>query len=107
MSMARWLAWAEACGKPPTFPTSSSLLIWRASFTVLPLTNSVMAEPQAIAGTQPLARKRISAMRFASNFVVSKLFSNLRLSSRMSPQAGFSRRAVESGASTSPAFRGF
>jgi len=107
VSIARWLAWSEACGRPPIFRTNSPLLICRASSTLLPFANSVIADAQAIAGTQPLARKRISAMRLSSGFVFSNPFSNLRLSSRMSPQAGFSRRAVRSGASISPAFRGF
>src|ERR1700704_1675915 len=70
VSIARWLAWPEACGSPPTLRTNSSLLTCRASSTFLPLTNSVMADPQAIAGTQPLARKRTSAMRLPSNLRV-------------------------------------
>jgi hypothetical protein len=98
VSIARWLAWAEAWGRPPTVRTSSSLLTRRASSTVLPLASSVMAEPQAMAGTQPLARKRISTMRLPSSF---------KVSSKMSPQTGFSRRAARSGDLTSPAFRGF
>jgi len=98
VSIARWLAWAAAWGRPPTFWTKSSLLTWRAWSTLLPFASSVIAEPQAIAGTQPLARKRMSAMRLPSSFSVS---------SRMSPQAGFSKRAVRSGASILPAFRGF
>jgi hypothetical protein len=102
VSIARWLAWEEASGKPPILRISPSLVTRRASSTVLPLINSVMADPQAIAGTQPFARKRISAMRVPSSFV----FSNLALSSRMSPQIGFSNCALASGASICPALRG-
>lgn len=113
MSIARWLAWAEACGKPPSFRTNSSLLNLRASSRLLPFANSVIAEPQAIVGTQPLARKRMSTMRALSDFVFSNLglsnlgLPNLRLSSRTSPQTGFSNCAVESGSAIAPAFRGF
>jgi hypothetical protein len=51
-----------------------------------------------MAGTQPLARKRISVMRPSAIFSVS--FST-------SPQAGLSNRAAASGLVTVPALRGF
>ena len=98
VSTARWLAWADAGGRPPTFQTNSSLLTRRASSTVLPLINSVRAEPHAIEGTHPLARKRMSAICFPDSLTVSF---------RTSPQAGFSNCAEASGVSTSPALRGF
>ena len=118
VSMARWLAWAEACGKPPSFRTNSSLLNLRASSMLLPFANSVIADPQAIVGTQPFARKQMSTMRALSDLVfsssgsanlgVSNLgLSNLRLSSRTSPHTGFFNCAVESGSAIAPAFRGF
>ena len=97
MSIAKWLAWVDAGGKPPTLPTRSSLLTCCASLMVLPLTNSVMADPQAIAGTHPLARKRMSAICPPASFAVSF---------RTSPQAGLSNCAEASGVSTSPTLRG-
>ena len=98
VSIDKAAAWLDASGTPPTFRSRSSTVIARASSTLLPLANSVIAEPHAIDGTQPFARKRMSAIRWPSSF---------KLSSRMSPHAGFSRRAVESGCSISPGFRGF
>jgi len=46
--------------KTSELPINSSRLTRRASSRLLPIANSVMAEPHAMAGTQPLARKRIS-----------------------------------------------
>ena len=97
-SIAREPACPEAAGKPPTFANRSSAPIFRAAATVLPFANSVIADPHAIAGTHPFARKRISAIRSPSNF---------KLSSNTSPHAGFSNCAVASAVSTMPLFRGF
>jgi len=97
-SIARWPAWLDASGNPATFVNNSSLVICRAAAKDFPFANSVIAEPQAMDGTHPLARKRMSAIRSPSNF---------KLSSRTSPHTGFSTRARASGVSTSPAFRGF
>ena len=96
-SIARWLAWLDASGSPPTALTSSSRINFRASTTVFPLTSSVSADPQAIAATQPLALKRISAMRPSATLTVS---------SKTSPQAGFSIRADASAPATDPALCG-
>jgi len=70
----------EASGKPPIFSMRSSLRTLRASSRVFPWTSSVSAEPHAIAGTQPFARKRTSVMPPAAALAVNW---------RMSPQAGF------------------
>ncbi len=64
---------------------------------VFPLISSVSAEPHAIAGTHPLARKVTSMMRSASS---------LAISLSTSPQAGFSTCADRSGETKVPAFRG-
>ena len=92
-SIARWLACDDAGGNSPTVRSNSSRLSFRASSTLLPRTNSVSAEPHAIAATQPLARKRISAIRPSAIFIVS---------SRMSPHAGFSMRAEASASAIVP-----
>ncbi len=80
-SQASWAACPEAGGRPPTARTMSSLPIARACGTDFPSANWVTAEAQAMAGTQPLARNRISPIWPPSI---------LADSSRISPQAGFS-----------------
>ena len=64
-STANWAACPDAAGNPPTFSATVSLVIATASSTVLPETSSVINDPHAIAGTHPLARKRISRMHAA------------------------------------------
>lgn len=96
--MARWAAWPDDAGSPPSASSNSSLPMAWAAVTLWSFASTVMAEAQAIAGTQPLARKRMSAMRSPCN---------LMLSSSTSPQPGFSTRAEASGFSTSPGLRGF
>jgi hypothetical protein len=44
-SIARWLACDDACGNPPTARSSSSLVRFRASSTLLPRSSSARAEP--------------------------------------------------------------
>src|SRR5271165_1542387 len=68
-----------------------------ASCGDLPFASSVITEAHAIAGTQPLARKPIAAMRPASILIAN---------SRMSPQAGFSIRTWASASGSSPELRG-
>ena len=92
VSIAKCPACAEASGRPPTSFSSSSLLIARAKSRLLPFTNSVTTDPHAIADTHPLARNRMSAILSPSR---------RKVSSRMSPHAGFSSRAVASGFSDS------
>jgi len=82
--MAKWLAWMEPSGTPPSAIVMSSLRTFRVSSSVLPIINSVSTEPQAMAGTHPLARKRTSEM------CPSLIFMD---NSKMSPQAGFSTLA--------------
>jgi hypothetical protein len=96
-SIARWLAWPEASGRPPSFSNNSSLLTAAASFRVFPKINSVRADPQAMAGTHPWARNFTSAIRPEVSLAVSL---------RTSPQAGFSTCTPVSGESTTPALRG-
>src|SRR5579863_1186827 len=97
-STANCAAWLDACGKPPTAAAISSRRRACASRTVLPVTISVNADPQAMAATHPLALKRASTIRPSLTFIVSR---------RMSPQAGFSISAAASASGMSPAFLGF
>src|SRR5581483_8556322 len=96
-SRARCAACPEAAGKPPMAFSRSSLLTARASASVCPRTISVSNEPHAIAGTQPLARKRTST---------SLPSPTLALSFNTSPQAGFSTCTDASAPATSPGLRG-
>jgi hypothetical protein len=95
--MASCAACPDACGKPPTAWAISFRLRARASCLDFPRASSVMAEAHAMAGTHPLARKRISAMRSACIFTAS---------STMSPQTGFSVRPWASAPGSSPGLRG-
>ena len=96
-STASCAAWPEAAGKPPIFSTTASLLIAAASTSDLSLASSVTRDPQAIAGTQPLALNRISTI-FPPRTMAE--------SSRMSPHAGFSSLTRTSALASSPGLRG-
>lgn len=76
---------------------NSSRVRLRASESVRPRIIWVNSDPHAIAGTQPLARNRISVIVFSVTFAVSF---------KTSPHAGFSSCTDASGSVTSPAFRG-
>src|SRR5579863_3391868 len=87
VSKASCAAWVEAWGRPPTAATRSSRCKFRASDSDFPSTNSVNAEPHAMAATQPLALKRTSVILPAVVF---------KLSRNTSPQTGFSVSAAAS-----------